>query len=174
VNNAGVVHRPAPVLDTDPDVLRRVLAVNVEGLALCARAAGRVMAAAGHGRIVNIASARGKLAWPGLGAYSASKAAVIALTQALALELGPRGVTVNAICPGTMWTEMAQGAFSTMAAEQGTPLEDLLAAHVRGIPVGRLGTPDDVGALAAFLASDAAAFVTAAAINLTGGEDAFF
>lgn len=174
VNNAGVVHAPAPVLDTEPETLRRTMAVNAEGMLICSRAAGRVMADAGSGRIVNIASARAKVAWPGLGAYSASKAAVVALTQALALELGPSGVTVNAICPGTMWTEMARDAFALMAAEVGRPLEELMAEHVKGIPVGRLGTPDDVGALAAFLASDAAGFITAAALNLTGGEDPFF
>ena len=174
VNNAGVVAAPGPAhLASEADV-RRMIEVNLLGVLNCSRAAASAMLEAQRpGRIINISSGRARIAWSGLGIYGATKAAVIALTQAMALELAPGGVTVNAICPGTMWTEMAEGAFTQMSRDSGVPLEDLLAQKIGQIPAGRLGTPQDVGALAAFLASDESAFVTGAAINLTGGEDQF-
>lgn len=175
VNNAGVAQPIVDLLSSDDALLHHVFSVNVYGVLACSRAAARAMISAGNGgRIITTASARAKLPWPGLGAYSASKAAAVSITQSLALELAPHGITANAICPGTMWTDMSKQAFGTMAQGQGMDIEDLLRAHIEGIPAGRLGTPDDAGAIAAFLASDAASFITGACINLTGGEDAFF
>src|SRR5262245_30043773 len=101
-NNAGVAQPIATVLETPNEVIDRVFAVNVKGLINCSRAAGRIMKERRSGRIINTASQVGKSAWPGWGIYSASKAAVIAITQVMALELAEYRVTVNCICPGTM------------------------------------------------------------------------
>jgi NAD(P)-dependent dehydrogenase (short-subunit alcohol dehydrogenase family) len=109
-----------------------------------------------------------------MGIYSASKAAIIALTQAMALELAEHGITVNAICPGAMLTDMLLASFGDDAERLGRDRDELVAEHARNIPLGRLGTSDDVGAMATFLASDAAGFTTGACINVTGGEQVFF
>ncbi len=170
VNNAGVAHTVANLLDTGDDVVDAVFAVNVFGVLACSRAAARLMIAKGQGgRIINTASQAGKSAWPGWGVYSASKACVISLTQCLALELAPYKITVNAICPGTMLTDMTRTGFSA-GLKQGQTLEGVLADKVASIPLGRLGTPEDIGAMVAWLASADAGFTTGAAINLTGGE----
>jgi 3-oxoacyl-[acyl-carrier protein] reductase len=171
-NNAGVAQPILSMLDTTDEVVDRVLAVNVRGVLACSRAAGRIMLAQGSGRIINTASQVGKNAWPGWGIYSASKAAVIAITQVMARELAPT-VVVNAICPGTMLTDMTRTGFRAGAAE-GEDWEANLAEHTAAIPFKRLGTPEDMGNLAAWLASDECSFTTGAAINLTGGEVTFF
>ena len=174
VNNAGVAHEVQHLLDTPEEVLHRVFAVNVFGLLACARAAARLMIAAGvGGRIVNMASQAGKSPWPGWGAYCASKACVINLTQCLALELADHDIYVNAVCPGTMMTDMTRTGFSHGLSE-GETLESALAAKAATIPMRRLGNAEDVGGLIAWLASDDASFTTGAAINLTGGESVFF
>jgi NAD(P)-dependent dehydrogenase (short-subunit alcohol dehydrogenase family) len=170
VNNAGVAHDVANLLDTPDDVVKAVFAVNVFGLLACSRAAARVMISRGKGgRIINTASQAGKSAWPGWGVYSASKACVISLTQCLALELAPYNIMVNAICPGTMMTDMTRTGFSA-GLQEGQTLDAALAEKAASIPLGRLGTPDDIGAMVAWLASPDASFTTGAAINLTGGE----
>jgi len=174
VNNAGTAQPVVSLAETEDDVLEKVLATNVKGTFFVSRAAGRIMQDARHGAIINVASQVGKLAWPKFGVYSASKAAVIALTQALALELAPYRVTVNCVCPGTMDTEMTRGVFAGAAAERGIPLADMLAEKAASIPLGRLGTPADVGKMVAWLASDSASFTTGAAMNVTGGESVFF
>ena len=173
-NNAGVSQPIASMLDTTDEVIDRVFAVNVRGVIACSRAAGRAMAEKGWGRIVNTASQVGKVAWPGWGTYSASKAAVIAVTQVMALELAPHGVTVNCICPGTMLTDMTRTGFGAAADETGRPLEELLREKAESIPLGRLGSPEDMGNLAVFIASEDARYTTGAAFNLTGGEQVFF
>jgi meso-butanediol dehydrogenase/(S,S)-butanediol dehydrogenase/diacetyl reductase len=174
VNNAGVAHRVADLLDTGDEVVEAVFAVNVFGLLACSRAAARVMISKGKGgRIINTASQAGKSAWPGWGVYSASKACVISLTQSLALELAPYKIMVNAICPGTMQTDMTRTGFSA-SLKVGQTLDGALAEKAASIPVGRLGTPEDMGAMVAWLASGDASFTTGAAINLTGGETISF
>lgn len=172
VNNAGVSQPIGTVLDTPDEVIDRVFAVNVKGVIRCSRAAARVMLADGGGRIINIASQTGKRAWPEWGVYSASKFAVVGLTQVMALELAPT-VTVNAICPGTMLTDMARTGFRA-SLKEGDTLDAAFARKAATIPAGRLGTADDVGAMAAWLASDDCSFTTGAAFNLTGGEEVFF
>jgi NAD(P)-dependent dehydrogenase (short-subunit alcohol dehydrogenase family) len=173
-NNAGVAQPIASMLDTTDEIIDRVFAVNVRGVIACSRAAGRAMADKGWGRIINTASQVGKVAWPGWGTYSASKAAVIAVTQVMALELAPHGVTVNCICPGTMLTDMTRTGFGAAAEETGRPLEELLREKAESIPLGRLGEPADMGDMAAWIASDEARYTTGAAFNLTGGEQVFF
>lgn len=178
VNNAGIFEM-ADMVDATNESYERIFGINVFGVFACSRAAGRVMKDQGSGRIISISSQLGRIARSSFGMYSASKAAVIMLMQALALELGPHGVTANSICPGSMVTGMLTTADNKpgieYAAELGVDINTAFADYIDGrIPAGRLGMPSDVGAMATFLASDDAAFVTGAALNLTGGEQIFF
>ena len=136
----------------------RLFAVNVRGAFLCCRAALPAMIRAKHGRIVLVSSMWGQVGASCEAAYSATKAALIGLTQALAQEEGPSGVTVNCIAPGVIETDMMAG-FSA---------EDK-AALCEDTPVGRLGTPEDVANAAAFLCSDAASFITGQVLGVNGG-----
>ena len=172
VNNAGVSQPIGTVVDTPDEVIDRVFAVNVRGLIACSRAAARIMLEQGRGRIVNIASQTGRRAWPEWGVYSASKFAVVGITQAMAQELAPT-VAVNAICPGTMLTDMTRTGMRG-SLSPGDTVEASIERKAATIPFGRLGTPDDVGAMAAWLASDDCSFTTGATFNLTGGEEVFF
>ena len=172
VNNAGISQPIGKVIDTSDEVIDRVFAVNVRGLIATSRAAARIMLDQGKGKIVNIASQTGKRAWPDWGVYSASKFAVVGITQVMAQELAPT-VAVNAICPGTMISDMTRGGFSASLVA-GDTLEAALARKAETIPFKRLGDGDDVGAMAAWIASDACSFTTGSAFNLTGGEEVFF
>jgi NAD(P)-dependent dehydrogenase (short-subunit alcohol dehydrogenase family) len=174
VNNAGVAQTVQRLIDTSDAVLQQVFAVNVYGVLACSRAAAHLMIEAGRGgRIVNMASQVGKAPWPGWGAYCASKACVINFTQSLALELAEHDITVNAVCPGTMMTDMTRTGFS-YGLQPGQSLDEALAEKAASIPLKRLGTPADVGAMIAWLVSDDAAYTTGAALNLTGGETVAF
>jgi len=174
VNNAGVAPPILDLIDCPDDVFEKVFSVNVRGVLACSRVAGHIMKDQGIGRIINTASQAGKVGWPGLGVYSASKFAIVGMTQVMALELAEHGVTVNAICPGTILTEMTKTGFREAAEQEGKESDELIAEYAKGIPVGRLGTGQEVGVLAAFLASDDAAFMTGASVNITGGEQVFF
>ena len=175
VNNAGVVQPAVEVVDSSDELYEQIFSVNVKGVLVGCRAAGRVMREQGRGRIINTASQAGKVALRNLGVYNASKAAVILLTQTLALELAPYNVSVNAICPGTMMTQMVRDIFGDLAAQQGTDLESFIRDYAATkIPAGRLGEAAETAALATWLASDESSFTTGAAINLTGGEQVFF
>ena len=159
VNNAGVFSK-TPLLEMTLEEWDRVQAVNVRSMVVVIQALAPAMVAAGvGGRIVNVASMAAKLGTPGEAAYAASKAAVVALSRIAAMELGPHGVTVNAVCPGYVLTEM--GA-STRTADQ-------IAAWTAKSPLGRLGDPGDVASAVAFLASDDGSYMTGQAINVTGG-----
>ena len=175
VNNAGIEQPLQQVIETTEDVYREVLDTNLWGVIAGCRAAGRVMRDQGHGAVVNTASQLGKVAFETWGVYSASKAGVISITQAMARELARNGVRVNAICPGTFDTPLATRAFAAYAEREGVTPEEIKTSYGRdAIGLGRLGSPDEMGALCAFLASDDASFITGAAINLTGGEQYFF
>jgi NAD(P)-dependent dehydrogenase (short-subunit alcohol dehydrogenase family) len=174
VNNAAIAHSVRPLVDIDDETVARVFAVNVGGTIACSRAVGRAMRERRSGRIINIASQVGKHAWPGHSVYSASKAAVIALTQALALELAESGVLVNCICPGTMATDQMRAGFTDTARRLGRDPEELIHEKAESMPMGRMGTPRDAGAMVAWLASDDASFSTGAVFNLTGGESVAF
>ena len=174
-NNAGVAHPTMAVHETPDEHIDRVLAINVRGVIACSRAAARVMIEQGQGgRIINTASQTGKLAWPDWGVYSASKAAVIAITQVMAVELAPHKITVNAICPGTMVTDMMRTGFGQTAERIGGDRDAMIEEHAKSIPLGRMGTGEDMGAMAAWIASEDASFTTGASLNLTGGEQVFF
>lgn len=165
VNNAGIV-RLAAVLDTTDEDWQAIMRVNAGGVLNLLRIVVPGMVGRRGGAVINVASWHGKSARPFFGAYSASKAAVIALTQSLAQEVGPDGVRVNAVCPGMIeGTPMRQSAEARSKALGVPAAKDRLAT----IPLRRAGTPEDVAKLVAFLASDEAAYMTGQAINVTGG-----
>ena len=148
----------------------RVLDVNLKGTWIVSRACAERMAAGGRGgRIVNVSSQGGKRAFPTMGAYCAAKAGVILLTQVMAMELAPLAITVNAVCPGTVDTDLLQKnlAFEYAPAGMGMDLQQWIA---REIPLGRLESADDVAAAIAFLASGDAAYITGEALNVSGGK----
>jgi NAD(P)-dependent dehydrogenase (short-subunit alcohol dehydrogenase family) len=173
VNSHGVLQKFATLAETDDAELHRVMSINFDGVVVTCRVAGRIMADQNYGRIINIASDAGRVPVPLLAIYCASKGAVISLSQALALELGPLGITVNAICPGVMRTPMSEAAADVRAARGSRSREDLLIAKAESLPVRRLGTPGDLGDAVAWLASPESGFVTGALINITGGENFF-
>jgi meso-butanediol dehydrogenase/(S,S)-butanediol dehydrogenase/diacetyl reductase len=158
VNNAGLSRR-GPFLDITPERWREIMATNLDGVFHMAQQAGRRMAAAGGGVILNMGSTNGLVGYHYYADYNASKAGVIELTRSMALELGP-AVRVNAVCPGFILTPMQEAEYSPEMKE----------SFARKVPLGRLGRPEDVAALLAFLASDEAAFITGQAVVIDGGE----
>ena len=160
VASAGILQVPRGPEHTDLEVYDAVTAVNQRGVYLSCASAGKRMAVRGSGSIVTIASIAGMRAMP-LHAYSPSKAAVISITQNLAVEWGRSGVRVNAVCPGFTDTPMVDDGLQKM----GQTLDQL----TKRIPARRLGHPDEIAAAIAYLASDAAAYVTGHALALDGG-----
>jgi 3-oxoacyl-[acyl-carrier protein] reductase len=157
VNNAGIT-RDSLVVRMKDDQWDAVLAINLRGTFLFTRAAARPMLKGKRGRIINIASVSGLMGNPGQANYSASKAGVIGLTRTVARELASRGITVNAVAPGFIATEMA--------AKLG---EDVLEQVKSQTPLGRLGDPQDVADAVLFLASEAASFITGHVLVVDGG-----
>jgi 3-oxoacyl-[acyl-carrier protein] reductase len=140
---------------------RRAVDVNLTAAFLCIQAALPAMKANRYGRVVNLSSTAGKsVSTLGGAHYTASKAGLLGLTRAAAKELGPHGVTVNAVCPGLIDTELTR--------EHATP--EQLAVHARSFPVPRLGTAAEVAELISFLASERAGYITGAAIDINGGD----
>lgn len=165
VNNAGIL-KLASMLETDIADWRRTFAVNVEGMLLCAKAVMPRMIENRRGRVVNLASWMGKQGVENYGAYCASKSATISMTQTLALEVAPRGIHVNAVCPGLIVETRMREESDAERSEKGMPLAKDRAGT---IPLRRVGVPDDVARAVAFLASDEASYMTGQAINVTGG-----
>ena len=157
VNNAGV-GRDGLIFKYPADVFRLTIDINLVGAWLCSRAAVRGMLRARWGRIVSIASAVALRGNPGQTAYTASKSGIVGITRSLAHEVGPRAVTVNAVCPGLVGTEMT----SHLSDEQ-------RQAMIGNTPLGRMATPEEVANVVRFLMSDEAAFVTGAIVPVDGG-----
>jgi NAD(P)-dependent dehydrogenase (short-subunit alcohol dehydrogenase family) len=158
-----------PLLNVPAEEFRRVLDVNLVGTWLVSKACATRMVAAGlDGRICNVSSQAGKRAFPFLGAYCAAKAGVILLTQTMATELGPQGIAVNAVCPGTVDTDLMNrdGMFENL---MGGP-EGLAAYIAREIPLGRLQSAEEIAAAICWLLSDAAGGVTGEALNVSAGQ----
>jgi NAD(P)-dependent dehydrogenase (short-subunit alcohol dehydrogenase family) len=169
VANAGI-NDNTPVLELTDEVWHKVLSVNLTGVLLCGQIVGRHMFERGYGRIINISSAAAQFGAPNLAAYAASKAGIVGLTRVMAVEWGPHGVTVNAVCPGNIDTEMLQTVFERRAPLEGLAADDIAARITAKTPAGRLGTPADVAVMVVFLASPSAAYVTGQAINVCGGR----
>ena len=165
VNNAGVAWM-GPALDMPLEALRSMLAVNVEGVFIVTRAVVPHMTKRRSGSIVNLASWAGKTGPAYFAGYGASKFAVIGLTQALAREMAPHGIRVNAICPGIVVDTAMRTAIEAQQHRYGLPET---AEREKSIPVGRVSVPDDVARVAAFLASDESSYMTGESINLSGG-----
>jgi len=161
VNNAGIISFK-PFLELTDEDWDNTLNVNLKGQFLCARAVAKEMDKNKWGRIINIASISSGgcgIAFPLIAHYTASKGGVMALTEALALELTSKGINVNAICPGAIDTDMVKGV------KESGQLEQILVR----IPKGRLGQPEDIANLAVFLASDESDYISGAAIVIDGG-----
>ncbi len=157
VNNAGVT-RDNVIVRMKDEQWDLVLNINLRGTFFFTRAAARPMMKARGGRIINVASVSGLMGNPGQVNYSASKAGVIGLTRTVARELASRNITVNAVAPGFIATDMT--------AKLG---EEMLQAIRKEIPLGRLGEPQDVADAVLFLASDAASFITGHILTIDGG-----
>ncbi len=169
VNNAGVQH-VAPIGEFPDDKWDLILALNLSAAFRAIREVIPGMRTRGHGRIVNIASAHGLVASPGKAAYVAAKHGLLGLTKTAALETAEYGVTVNAICPGYVWTPLVEKQIPETAKARGMTEAEvksdvLLAAQ----PTREFATAAQIGALAAFLCSDAAAQITGAALPVDGG-----
>ena len=157
VNNAGIT-RDKLALRMSPEDFDRVVSVNLNGVFHTIRALYADFMRRRSGRIINIASIAGVMGNAGQANYAASKAGVIGLTKSIARELAPRGITCNAIAPGFIETDMTAGMN-----------QDAFAAMTKNIPLGRVGQPGDVAELAAFLAGDAAGYITGTVIHVDGG-----
>ena len=158
INNAGISLRHR-FLDISPQEWRKVMEVNLNGLFFVAQAAARRMLSGAGGVILNMGSTNGLMGYPYYADYNASKAGVIELTRSMALELGPQ-VRVNAVCPGFILTPMQEGEYTL----------EMRRAFASKLPLDRLGRPEDVAALFAFLASDDASFITGGCFVIDGGE----
>jgi NAD(P)-dependent dehydrogenase (short-subunit alcohol dehydrogenase family) len=170
VNNAGIGGPSRPVVDLDPSDFLRVLQVNLLGTFLVSRAAAPVMIAAGRGgRIVNLGSLFGQQAVADGAAYCASKGGVALLTQSLALELAPHGITANTVAPGNMWTQMHEAEVSYRASQSGRTLVEEKELVRREIPLGRHGTGEDIAGAVSWLLSEDAANVTGQTVSVNGG-----
>jgi 3-hydroxybutyrate dehydrogenase len=169
VNNAGVAESSKFAATTD-EFWRRHLAVNLDGTFYCMRAAVPSMVERGWGRVINVASIAGKTGAPYIAAYSASKHGVLGLTRSVALEVASKGVTVNAVCPGYVDTDMTTNAVEQITRKTGRSAEEALEAIKRMSPQHRLVTSEEVAALALLLASEDGRGINGQAINVDGGS----
>lgn len=160
VNNAGVL-RPTKVIDIEEDEWDFVIEVNLKGTYMCSRAALPAMRKAGWGRIVNFSSTAGKnISTVGGAHYTAAKAGILGFTRHLANEEASYGITVNSVCPGLIDTEMVRSTITDSRAQE----------YADSFPIQRMGQPDEVAELVAFLASDRAAYITGASLDINGGD----
>ncbi|MFB2552322.1 SDR family NAD(P)-dependent oxidoreductase [Ensifer soli] len=172
VNNAGIGYLFGPTTELASDHLDAVLGVNLRAPILATKHAARQMIHQGDGgRIINIASQAGKSGFALTTAYTASKHGLIGLTRATALEFGAHGITVNAICPNHVTTGLGSWQNAFMSKARGQSMEDYMGEMRRRIPLGRTCTPEDIAGAALFLCSPAAAYITAEAMNVSGGEE---
>jgi NAD(P)-dependent dehydrogenase (short-subunit alcohol dehydrogenase family) len=161
VNNAGTNPYFGPMLNAEGATWDKTFEVNLKGYFWCAREVARHLSSRGApGSIINVASVAGLMVSPMQGVYSMTKAAVISMTQTLALELGPSGVRVNAIAPGFIDTRLASAVLKN---------DDLVKVVIGRTPLGRYGTPDEIAGGALYLASDAASFLTGHTLVIDGG-----
>ncbi|MFK0334353.1 SDR family NAD(P)-dependent oxidoreductase [Rhizobium sp. NPDC090275] len=172
VNNAGIGYLFGPAVDITAEQLDAVLGVNLRAPMLAIKHAARQMIKQGQGgRIINIASQAGKSGFALAAAYTASKHGLIGLTRSIALELGDQGITVNAVCPNHVTTGLGSWQNDFMSKARGQTMEQYMGEMRARIPLGRTCTPEDIAAAALFLCTPAAAYITAEAMNVSGGEE---
>ena len=163
VNNAGITHLPQPMEEVSEEEFDRVLSVNAKSVFLSAKTIVPMMIEAGHGAILNVASTAGVSPRPNLNWYNASKGWMITATKAMAVELAPKGIRVNAINPVAGETPLLQSFMG-----EDTP--EIRAKFISTIPLGRFSTPEDMGNAACFLCSDEADMITGVAMEVDGGR----
>jgi len=169
VNNAGQA-ASAPFLRTDAALWQRMLDVNLTGTMHCIQQVLPAMVSAGWGRIVNVASTAGLVGYAYVAAYVAAKHGVVGLTRALALEYAPKGITVNAVCPGYTDTAIVAAGVAQVVARTGRSPAQAMAEFVKANPQGRLVQPQEVAAAVLWLCAASSAAVTGQAIAVAGGE----
>jgi len=172
VNNAGIGYLIAPIVETTRERWQAVLEVNLMGAFLCSKHAARQMIRQGEGgRIVNIASQAAKSGHRHMAAYTASKHGMVGLTRSAAMELGPHGITVNAVCPNHVTTGLGAVQNEYFAKLNNQTVDEYLAAMRERIPLRRVGLPADTAGTVAFLCSDEAGYITGEAMNVSGGVE---
>jgi NAD(P)-dependent dehydrogenase (short-subunit alcohol dehydrogenase family) len=169
VNNAGVTRR-ADIMDITEADWDRIHRVNAKGVFFCLQRVAREMIPQRSGRIINIASIAGKgYAGTSNAAYAASKGAVISLTRTAAQQLGPHNINVNSVCPGVTRTALGMANLAVRARQEGVTEEEMARRQVEGIPIRRANDPEDIAAMAVFLASPGARNITGQNYNVDGG-----
>jgi meso-butanediol dehydrogenase/(S,S)-butanediol dehydrogenase/diacetyl reductase len=173
VNNAGIGYLMESLLDVTKERWQAVLDVNLMGAFLCTKhAARRMIEQGGGGRIVNVASQAAKSGHMHMAAYTSSKHGLVGFTRTAAMELGPHGITVNAVCPNHVTTGLGAVQNEYFAKLRGFPSVDAYLADMRNrIPMRRVGLAEDTAAACAWLCSDEAAYVTGEAMNVSGGVE---
>ncbi len=170
VNNAAKDQiPPGNVVDMDPELWQQVLAVNLTGPLFTMKAAIPHMIRDGAGSIINIASVAGIRSIPNMPAYVSSKGGLIALSQQVAVDFGPARIRCNVICPGSMRTEMFEGAMAPFAKKLGTDLNGVFSLFTKDVPLRRVAASDEIGGICSYLASDDASFMTGVVLPVDGG-----
>jgi len=169
VNNAGASGM-TPMDEADDGLWHAIVDTNLTGVYLLTKEVLGIMGDDGHGRIINMSSVLGKFGVPGYAAYCASKHGLIGFTRALALELVSRGITVNALCPGWVDTEMSRTGIEQIAERLGTDPESFKQQALAAVPIRRFLDPVEIARFAVYLASDKASGITGQALNICGGQ----
>ncbi len=172
INNAGIGYIMKPMLEVSPDDWRAVIDVNLSGCFYGAQAAARRMIAAGEGGcIVNVASQAAKSGFPFAQGYCSSKHGLVGLVRSASQELGEHQIRINNVCPNHVTTGLGAWQNEYFAEKTGKTLDEYMADMAARIPMGRPGLPEDTANAVAFLCSDAARYITAESLNVSGGEE---